>query len=202
MHSRHPIPFSKEQSGECVQVDMKAVKVAGQKCFQYTALNDCTRYRVLHLYLHTYHDTSLDLLATVRQALPFPIRKAQVENGTEFPLAFALAVQEPASAFGISSRASPNRTGRWNAAIASTMRSFGVAPHVTSSREQLRPYAPGSIGTIMTDFPCPPEPNTCRKVVDSALALGTISTIHAHGGHCLTTHYTQLIQEFTSSAAV
>lgn len=92
--SRHPILFSKEQPGECVPVDVKAVNVAGQKGFQYTALDDGTRYRVLRLYPRTYHGTSLDFLATVRQALPFPIQKVQVDNGTEFPLAVALAVQE------------------------------------------------------------------------------------------------------------
>lgn len=55
------------------------------------------RYRIVRLYPRKYHGTSLDFLATVRtvrQALLFPIRKVQVDNGTEFPLAFALAVQE------------------------------------------------------------------------------------------------------------
>jgi hypothetical protein len=63
-----------------VQVDVREVKVPGQKCFQYTALDDCTRYRVLRLYPRKYHGISLDFLATVRQTLPFPIRKVQVDN--------------------------------------------------------------------------------------------------------------------------
>ena len=91
---RQPLLFSKEHPGDCVQVDVKEVKIAGQKCFQYTALDDCTRYRVLRLYPRKYHGTSLEFLATIRQMLPFPIRKVQVDNGTEFPLAFALAAQE------------------------------------------------------------------------------------------------------------
>lgn len=78
---RHPILFSKEHPGECVQVDVKAVKVAGQKCFQYTTLDDCTRYRVLRLYPRKYHGTSLEFLATIRQVFPFSIRKVQVDNG-------------------------------------------------------------------------------------------------------------------------
>lgn len=78
--SRHPILFSTEHPGECVQIDVKEVKVAGQKCFQYTAIDDCTRYRVLRLYPRKYHGTSLDFFATVRQTLPFPIRKVQVDN--------------------------------------------------------------------------------------------------------------------------
>jgi hypothetical protein len=35
---------------------------------------------------------------TLRTALPFPIRKLQVDNGTEFPLAFALTVQQAGDA--------------------------------------------------------------------------------------------------------
>lgn len=84
-HTRQPILFSKEQPGECVQIDVKEVNVAGQKCVQYTALDDCTRSRVLRLDPRKYHGTSLDFQATVRHVLPFPIRKVQVDNGTEFP---------------------------------------------------------------------------------------------------------------------
>ncbi|MBS0159479.1 MAG: hypothetical protein JSS26_12960 [Nitrospira sp.] len=63
-----------------MQIDLKTVKVAGQKCVQYSAPDDCTRYRVLHLYLRNYHGTRLDVFATVRRVLPFPIRKVQVDN--------------------------------------------------------------------------------------------------------------------------
>jgi len=86
--------FSKERPGDSVQVDVKEIKTAGQKWFQYTALDDCTRYRILRLYPRKNHLTSLHFFSTVRQALPFAIRKLQVDNGTEFSLAFALAVQE------------------------------------------------------------------------------------------------------------
>ncbi len=33
---RQPRLFSKDQRGDCVQMDVKKVKVAGQKCCQYT----------------------------------------------------------------------------------------------------------------------------------------------------------------------
>jgi transposase InsO family protein len=86
--------FSREQPGDCVQVDVKEVKVAGTKCFQYTAIDDCTRYRILRLYPHKNQRTSHTFFTTLRTTLPFPIRKLQVDNGTEFPLAFALTVQQ------------------------------------------------------------------------------------------------------------
>jgi transposase InsO family protein len=86
--------FSRDRPGDCVQVDVKEVKVAGTKCFQYTAIDDCTRYRILRLYPRKNQQTSHSFLTTLRTTLPFPIRKLQVDNGTEFPLAFALTVQQ------------------------------------------------------------------------------------------------------------
>ena len=37
--------FEKAEPGESVQVDVKFVKIAGRWAFQYTALDDCTRFR-------------------------------------------------------------------------------------------------------------------------------------------------------------
>lgn len=67
--------FSRERPGDCVQVDVKEVKVAGTKCFQYTAIDDCTRYRILRLYRQKNQQTSHTFFTTLRTTLPFPIRK-------------------------------------------------------------------------------------------------------------------------------
>jgi transposase InsO family protein len=85
--------FSKDQPGDSVQVDVKFVRVNRQRYFQYTALDDCTRFRVLRLYRQLNQRTSLTFLGELRAAMPFPIRKLQSDNGTEFPLDFALSVQ-------------------------------------------------------------------------------------------------------------
>ena len=42
--------FEKEQPGDSVQVDVTVVKLRRHTVFQYTALDDCTRLRVLRLY--------------------------------------------------------------------------------------------------------------------------------------------------------
>ena len=92
--------FEKAEPGESVQVDVKFVKIAGHWAFQYTALDDCTRFRVLRLYRQLYHGSSLAFLAELRRAFPFPIQQLQCDNGREFPLDFALAVgggRDPAS---------------------------------------------------------------------------------------------------------
>ena len=83
--------FEKERPGDSVQVD---VKVVARGRFQYTAIDDCTRVRVLRLYKRQNHRSSLAFLRELTAALPFQIRKIQVDNGTEFPLAFALSCQD------------------------------------------------------------------------------------------------------------
>ncbi len=85
--------FAKDQPGDSVQVDVKFVRVNRQLYFQYTALDDWTGFRVLRLYRHLSHRTSLAFFRELREAMPFPIRKLQCDNGTEFPLEFALTVQ-------------------------------------------------------------------------------------------------------------
>jgi transposase InsO family protein len=85
--------FEKEEPGDSVQVDVKVIRLKHEKVFQYTAIDDCTRYRVLRLYARQNHYNSLDFLDEVRRALPFPMRKVQCDNGSEFPLAFKLAVE-------------------------------------------------------------------------------------------------------------
>lgn len=84
--------FEMPQPGDSVQVDVKVVKLRGQKAYQYTALDDCTRYRVLRLYRRQNQRVSLEFFAEVQRTLPFPIRRLQTDNGSEFPLAFALTV--------------------------------------------------------------------------------------------------------------
>jgi transposase InsO family protein len=85
--------FERDRPGESIQMDVKEVRVAGQKVYQYTALDDCTRYRILRLYPRKNRFSTLEFFHTVRRALPFPMQKLQMDNGTEFPLDFALTVQ-------------------------------------------------------------------------------------------------------------
>lgn len=73
--------FEKERPGDSVQVDVKVVARGRIKWFQYTAIDDCTRVRVLRLYRRQNHRSSLAFLRELTAALPFQIRKIQVDNG-------------------------------------------------------------------------------------------------------------------------
>src|SRR5499425_2842126 len=85
--------FEKAEPGETVQVDVKFVKIAGRWAFQYTALDDCTRLRVLRLYRRLHVWSSLDFVAEVTRTFPFTIQKIQPDHGAEFSFAFVLAVE-------------------------------------------------------------------------------------------------------------
>jgi transposase len=86
--------FEKPDPGDSVQIDVKHVKIAGQRAYQYTALDDCTRLRALRLFRHLGLRSTLAFLADVRQRFPFAIRKVQTDHGAEFSLEFVLALQE------------------------------------------------------------------------------------------------------------
>ena len=85
--------FEKATPGESVQVDVKVVKVAGTRAYQYTAIDDCTRVRVLRLYRRLKVLVSQDFLGQIIQAFPFSIHKLQTERGQAFSFAFLLAVE-------------------------------------------------------------------------------------------------------------
>ena len=85
--------FEKAEPGESIQVDVKFVKIAGRWAFQYTALDDCTRFRVLRLYRRLHSGSSLAFLAELRRAFPFPLKRLQCDHGQEFSFAFVLGVE-------------------------------------------------------------------------------------------------------------
>jgi transposase-like protein len=92
---KQPKLFEKEHPGDSVQVDIKVVARGRSKWFQYTAIDECTRVRVLRLYRRQNHRSSLSFLHELTRAFPFQIRKIQVDNRTEFPLLFGTHVSGP-----------------------------------------------------------------------------------------------------------
>jgi transposase InsO family protein len=86
--------FEKDNPGDSVQVDVKFVETAAGRGYQYTAIDDCTRYRVLRLYPRCNQAASISFLREIKRVLPFPVRKLQTDNGSEFALDFMLSVQE------------------------------------------------------------------------------------------------------------
>jgi transposase InsO family protein len=58
--------------------------------YQYTAVDDCTRYRVLAVFKRRTAANTLQFLEQVVEEMPFPIQRIQTDRGREF---FATKVQ-------------------------------------------------------------------------------------------------------------
>ena len=87
--TRKPKPYQRaEYPGQKVQVDVKFVPsycvVNGQKYYQYTAVDECTRWTFREMYDEHSTYSSTDFLKKLILNCPFPIREIQTDNGTEF----------------------------------------------------------------------------------------------------------------------
>ncbi len=74
--------------GQKVQVDVKFVPsycvVNGAKYYQYTAVDECTRWTYREMYEDHSTKSSFDFLINLIKKAPFLIREIQTDNGTEF----------------------------------------------------------------------------------------------------------------------
>ncbi len=73
------------------QVDVKFIEpLAGsrKKHFQFTAIDDCTRIRVLRIFDRNNQKTAIQCLDYVLEKLPFGVEVVQTDNGAEFQGAF------------------------------------------------------------------------------------------------------------------
>ena len=77
-----------EYPGQKVQVDVKFVPsycvTNGRKYYQYTAVDECTRWTYREMYEEHSTYSSAQFLANLVKKCPFPIREIQTDNGTEF----------------------------------------------------------------------------------------------------------------------
>jgi len=86
---RKPKPYRRaEYPGQKIQIDVKYVPshciVNGQKYYQYTAKDECTRWTYREMYDEHSTYSSKDFLMKLVKSAPFPIREIQTDNGTEF----------------------------------------------------------------------------------------------------------------------
>lgn len=79
---QRPIPVDR--------VQMDTMKIA-PGIFQYTAIDDCTRFRVLGLYRRRIAANTLLFIERVMEEMPFPVQRLQTDRGGEF---YAIKVQK------------------------------------------------------------------------------------------------------------
>lgn len=104
------IRYERPVPGDRVQMDTCKI---GPGMYQYTSIDDCTRYRVLRIYKRRTAANTLDFIDCVTEEMPFPIQRIQTDRGREF---FAAKVQEKLMELGIKFRpnkpASPHLNGK------------------------------------------------------------------------------------------
>jgi len=86
--------YEKQRPGHQLQVDVKFIEPRGQKglrrkkYYQFTAIDDCTRLRVLRAYPRCDQKTAIAFLDDVMAKLPFKVERVQTDNGSEFGASF------------------------------------------------------------------------------------------------------------------
>ena len=108
---RVPRRYSRPIPGDRVQMD--TMKIA-PGVYQYTAVDDCSRFRVLGVHPRRNARNTLLFLDRVTEEMPFPIQRIQTDRGTEF---FAESVQRRLMAEFIKFRPIPPRSPHLNGKV-------------------------------------------------------------------------------------
>ena len=92
---KHTIRYSRPVPDDRVQMDVCKI-VSG--IYQYTAIDDCSRYKVLRLYSRRTASNTTDFFDAVIEEMPFAIQRIQTDRGREF---FATQFQQILLDWGI-----------------------------------------------------------------------------------------------------
>ena len=113
----HPKPYAPARyPGEKVQIDVKVVPAAcivgearrhHQRMYQYTAIDECTRYRYLAAFPEQSTYASMKFLQQLVRHFPFPIQEVQTDNGFEFTKRFGKVPEDDLTLFEEQLRAFP-----------------------------------------------------------------------------------------------
>lgn len=86
---KKPKPYQRaDYPGQKIQIDVKYVPrycvADGKKYYQYTAVDECSRWTFREMYDEHSTYSSKDFLEKLVKQAPFPIREVQTDNGPEF----------------------------------------------------------------------------------------------------------------------
>lgn len=73
--------YSRPVPGDRVQIDNCKIS---KKLYQFTAVDDCTRLRVLRLYESRNAESAADFVDQILAEFPFPVQRIQTDRGGEF----------------------------------------------------------------------------------------------------------------------
>lgn len=107
----HGKRYSRPIPGERVQMD--TCKIA-PGIYQYTAIDDCTRYRVMAIFPRRTAANTIELLEQMLEEMYFPVQRVQTDRGREF---FAYEVQRWLMEHCIKFRPTPPRSPHLNGKV-------------------------------------------------------------------------------------
>ncbi|MFD9225258.1 IS481 family transposase [Streptomyces sp. NPDC060064] len=132
-HDKRYTRYEKQLPGNRVQVDVKFIEPVGvpaetsapapvtgklpkarrrAKYYQFTAIDDCTRLRVLRIYPRCDQKAAIQFLDYLLERLPFRVEVIQTDNGAEFQSAFHWHVLDKGIAHTYIKPASPHLNGK------------------------------------------------------------------------------------------
>lgn len=120
--------YEKQLPGHRVQIDVKFIApIRGvtprRKYYQFTAIDDCTRLRVLRIYPRCDQKTAIQFVDYVLQRLPFPVQIIQTDNGAEFQSSFHYHVLDKGVSHSYIKPRTPRLNGKVERPTGSTRRS-------------------------------------------------------------------------------
>jgi transposase-like protein len=125
-HDRRWQRYEKPLPGHRVQLDVKFIAPLGgsrRKHYQFTAIDDCTRLRVLRIYPQLDQKTAIQFVDYVLERLPFRVEVIQTDNGAEFQSLFHYHVLDKGIGHDSIKPRTPRLHGKSSAPTASTPRS-------------------------------------------------------------------------------
>ncbi|MEV4674067.1 IS481 family transposase [Actinomadura sp. NPDC049382] len=134
-HTKRHQRYEKQLPGNRVQIDVKFIEPVGvpeptdrqdapkpltpapksrrrAKYYQFTAIDDCTRLRILRVYPRCDQKTAIQFLDYVLERLPFRVEVVQTDNGAEFQSGFHWHVLDKGIAHTYIKPASPHLNGK------------------------------------------------------------------------------------------
>ena len=110
-----------------LQMDVKFLeRIPGsqRRLYQFTAIDDCTRIRVLKVFDACNQRTAIRFMDDVLRRLPFRVHVVQTDNGAEFQSQFHSYLEAKDIRHVYIRHAPRISTAKWSAHIAWTLRSF------------------------------------------------------------------------------
>ncbi len=87
-HAKRWKRYEMPQPGHQVQIDVKFIApipgVTKRRFYQYTAIDDCTRRRILKVFERNNSRSAIQFVDFVCERLPFQVERIQTDNGSEF----------------------------------------------------------------------------------------------------------------------